>query len=568
MSTRLSLSLLLAAVLCLATCTSCWARPDHRSSGDTPLTLPQLLPDISKSSDASRLGPGPLERRVTVKPPDEPDAAASVLILYDTAGEYGWIGQIHARMLANLLGHFPVTYKAQPIEGYRRGMLKRFDAAFYIGSTYDNPVPTDFIRDVMTGDTPLCWFKYNIWRLAWTQAGFSSKFGFTFNWLDWTGYDTIHYRGETYAKYQADPELGYVWVLYPSICEEIATASRTVDGVTESIPYTVKGANLWYMADLPFSYVSEEDRYLVFCDLLYDILGYTPPDTKRAICRIEDVDPTADPSELRAIADYLYARGVPFSVGVVPVYTDPLGFYNGGSAEYTQLSWNPDVVSALHYMISKGGQIVLHGYTHQYDATPNPYNAVTGDDFEFYRCELAEDWSTIYTGPVAEDSKRWATRRVRAGLAELAAADLSPIAWETPHYAASSEDYKVFASMFDLTIQRVIYFDLRLPAHGFKGDGPPSYFGGQYFPYVIQQDIYGQKVAPENLGSYEPDPWPGYRYWYVEDVLRCAEKNAPLGDAWASFYFHPFYEIEALQEIVEGLQAMGYTFVPLTQEMQ
>jgi len=567
-SAKLSFALFLAALLYLAACTPGLAQPGHRSSDDSPLSIPQLLPEANNTSGRSSLRPMPLERSIAAASPAESGAAGSVLILYDTAGEYGWVGQIHARMLANLLGHFPVTYKAHPVEDYRRGMLRRFDAAFYIGSTYDNVLPPNFVRDVMTGDTPLCWFKYNIWRLAWTQTGFSSKFGFTFNWLDWTGYDTIHYRGETYAKYQADPELGYVWLLYPSTCEEIATASRTVDGTTESIPYIVKGGNLWYVADLPFSYVSEEDRYLIFCDLLYDILGYTPPETKRALCRIEDVNPISDPDELRAIADYLYSRDVPFAVGVVPVYTDPLGFYSEGVPEYTELSWNPDLVSALHYMESKGGQIVLHGYTHQYDSTPNPYNGVTGDDFEFYRCELAEDWSTIYSGAVPEDSSKWAKNRVKAGLAELQAAGFTPVAWETPHYAASSEDYLVFASMFDLTTQRAIYFDLRLPAHGFKGDGPPTYFGGQYFPYVIQQDIYGQKIAPENLGSYEPDPWPGYRYWYVEDVLRCAEKNAVLRDAWASFYFHPFYEIESLEEIVEGLQSMGYTFAPLRQDME
>ncbi|UCC67079.1 MAG: DUF2334 domain-containing protein, partial [Armatimonadota bacterium] len=121
---------------------------------------------------------------------------------------------------------------------------------------------------------------------------------------------------------------------------------------------------------------------------------------------------------------------------------------------------------------------------------------------------------------------------------------------------------------FPLTIQRVLYFDLRVPASGFKGNGDPTYFGGQFFPYVIGKDIYGQKIAPENLGSYEPDPWEGYRMWLVEDILRSAEKNAALRDAWASFYFHPFYELTALQEIVEGIEALGFTFVPLSQEMQ
>ena len=60
----------------------------------------------------------------------------------------------------------------------------------------------------------------------------------------------------------------------------------------------------------------------------------------------------------------------------------------------------------------------------------------------------------------------------------------------------------------------------------------------------------------------------GYRPWYVEDILRCAEKNVVLRDAWASCYFHPFYEFSALEEIVEGIQSLGFTFVPLSEDMQ
>ncbi len=494
--------------------------------------------------------------------------SGTVLILFDGSGQYGWVGSIHARMLGNLITHFPFTYYVSPIESYRQGMIARYVATFYIGSTYDNPLPTAFVQDVMASTTPVVWFKYNIWQLAWTRSNFSSRFGFTFNWLDWSGYDTIHYRGQTYTKHQADPELGYVWVLHPSTCETVATASMTTDSGEESIPYVVHGANLWYVADLPFSYVGEEDRYLVFCDLLYRMLGVTPPNTKRAICRIEDVDATADPAQLRAIADYLYSKNVPFAVSVIPVYNDPLGYWNGGVAESARLSREPQVVDALKYMVSKGGKIVLHGYTHQYDSTPNPYNGVTGDDFEFYRLQLDAGGSTVYVGPVPGDSSKWAGDRVRNGLRELRAAGLTAVAWETPHYAASAADYKAFASIMPTTIQRVLYFDLRLPAAGFKGDGEPTYFGGQFFPYVINNDLYGQKVLPENLGNYEPEPWIGYRAWLVSDILRCAQKNSVLGDAWASFYFHPFYDINALHQIVEGVQGMGYTFVPVSGELK
>jgi len=560
---------LLVGVLILSGISSVSAVASHCSDGSPGISTDDSgrLLSIAPANEASKSRSVEAAKR----PPKDVGATRAALILYDTSGEWGWIGDIHARMLANLLGHFSVPFKAQPIEHYKKGLMGRFSVTFYIGSTYDNPLPDAFVQDVMTTDSTICWFKYNIWQLAWTQSSFSSKFGFTFNWLDSSGYGNIYYRGETFSKYPSDPELGLTWVLYPSICEVVAPACRTVeiDGepIEECIPYIIHGNNMWYVADLPFSYVNEEDRYLVFCDLLHDILGVDPPENKRAVCRIEDVDPNTDPDALREIADYLYSRGVPFAVSVVPFYVDPLGAYTGGTPEYNELSWEPALVAALNYMESKGGHIVLHGCTHQYDSIPNPYNGVTGDDFEFYRVELDEDSATVYAGPIPEDSKRWVSSRIADGLAELKDCNLKPVAWETPHYAASATDYKVFASKFPLTIQRVLYFDLRIPASGFKGDGPPSYFGGQFFPYVIESDIYGQKVIPENLGNYEPDPWEGYRMWLVDDVLRCAEKNSVLRDAWASFYFHPFYDIEKLKEIVEGIQYMGYTFVPLSEDL-
>jgi len=40
----------------------------------------------------------------------ETGATAAALILYDSTGPYGWIGGLHARMLANLLGHFQLDY--------------------------------------------------------------------------------------------------------------------------------------------------------------------------------------------------------------------------------------------------------------------------------------------------------------------------------------------------------------------------------------------------------------------------------------------------------------------------
>ena len=72
--------------------------------------------------------------------------------------------------------------------------------------------------------------------------------------------------------------------------------------------------------------MTHDDRYLAFADLLFDVAR--PGDRAsrhRALVRIEDVGPDADPAELRAIADYLYSKKVPFTRRRLPAVPRPEG---------------------------------------------------------------------------------------------------------------------------------------------------------------------------------------------------------------------------------------------------
>src|SRR3954454_18275944 len=119
--------------------------------------------------------------------------------------------------------------------------------------------------------------------------------------------------------------------------------------------------------------------------MLFDSLGTgtTPAlNRHRGLVRIEDVGPDADPAELRAVADYLYAEKVPFSVAVYPRYRDPKGVQNGGKAQDYTLVQKPKVVAALKYMKQRGGTLLMHGYTHQFGSVANPYDGESANDFE------------------------------------------------------------------------------------------------------------------------------------------------------------------------------------------
>lgn len=484
---------------------------------------------------------------------DRPRPSDTWIILYDSTGSFGWIGGLHAKLLSNLLGHFPEPYEIRAVEGYRAGDISHAKGAFYLGTIFNNPLPRAFLEDVLNTTRPVCWFKYNLLQLAQLDpAAFEARFGFRFEFIDASGFSNITYKGESFSKSMLDPDVGRVTVLNPTVAREFATAWRSD---SNSAPYVIRGGNLWYVGDSPFTYMSEEDRYLIFADLLHDIVQIPHNESHRAIIRLEDIDPTYPPELLRRAADFLANEEVPFAVAVVPVYADPSGFYNGGIPERVAMIDTPEFVETLRYMTNKGAQLVLHGYTHQYAATNNPFTGVSGDDYEFFRVVLDSNANFITYAPVPEDSANWARSRVNGALRELRLSGFEPVAWETPHYAASDLDYPVFAENFALTIQRVLYFD------------SAGHSAGQFFPYVIERDFYGQKIIPENLGNVDLEWWFHYPPRFPEDIVRAARKNRVVRDGWASAFFHPYLPLSYLEEVVDGIRGLGYMYVPVSNPM-
>src|SRR5438128_12281286 len=118
----------------------------------------------------------------------------------------------------------------------------------------------------------------------------------------------------------------------------LATAVRP-DGST--FPWALRSRNLTYVGENPLVYISEGDRYLAFCDLLFDALAPTTTVRHRALVRLEDIDPTYDPTALRSIATSLSSHAVPSAFQLIPYYTDPLRYYNAAVPETVRLRAAP-----------------------------------------------------------------------------------------------------------------------------------------------------------------------------------------------------------------------------------
>lgn len=518
--------------------------------------------------------------------PAQAQTPPRTLVLYDAppGTEFQKLGMSYAIMLRNLLGHFDAQVDMVPIQNYTVGKINNYDATFYLGAYYDNALPAAFLSDAATTQKTLVWFKYNLWSLAWDAAyNFQQTRGFGFSGLRGLNaapsaanpspgfFDTIQYKNKPFVKYyqfdgasgvvNADPDLGLTAVTDPAKATAVVSVSNPKTG--EVAPYVVRSGKFWYVADMPFSYIGPRDRYLVLTDLLHDMLGINHAQNHRAMVRLEDVGALVSVQAMKTLTDYLHGKKVPFSVAAIPYYVDALGAYNGGVPQYVPLAQATNLKTALNYAKARGGEIVMHGYTHQYGKLKNPHTGVSGDDYEF--------WNIVTNSPVAEDSTSWVLGRLNAGVKDLNDNGFSPVAWETPHYHGSAVSSRAATRVFRTTYQRVVYFTADRP--NFSASTGKDFAVGQIFPYVVKRDYYGQRILPESLGNIEYDisaidPTSNYNYTW-QDIYTNAQYATTVRDGFASFFFHPFWlepelgvpGFEDFKKVVEGITQLGFTWV-------
>lgn len=537
-------------------------------------------------------------RRVTRDPMVTPAGAvtwggtgpARALVVYDTTNAWGYLGELYAVAAGNLASHFG-SVTAEPAENYVAGQVNNYTATIYIGSTYNEPIPAAFLNDVLSTTHPVVWAGDNVWQLSSSEGSaadqaFIAKYGWDasasyFDNVDNPG--TVSYKGQTFSRNPAGradilaPDIiapSGVTVLAQANCADSSGAPSNCAPIAQtrgtSFPWAIRSANLTYVGEVPFSYMSETDRYVAFSDLLFSALAPSAP-SHQAMVRLEDVSPASNPAILKQFADYLAQQHVPFTVNVIPEYTDPDGYHNGGVPQTVTLAQAPDVVSALHYMQSKGGSLNDEGYTHQYSNAANPYDGVSGDDAEFYRAQCSTtqnppynfeapcqntDW-VIWTGPVPGDSASWAVGRVQAAQQLFTQAGLNvPRIWVTPHYFASAADYGAIDRLNPTRYEREIFASGQLSGNTLDY----TRFFGQFFPYVVH-DVYGEKIIPENLGDYEPTALNNNPPRTATDIIHNAQVNLAVTQGVASFFFDPDNPLSGLQQIVSGIKKLGYTFV-------
>ena len=431
------------------------------------------------------------------------------------------------RDLAQLLGHFNTQVTFESISSYKADEINKFNVLFYVGLSPENHPTGVLIRDILSSSIPVVWLNTGLAELLKTAEN-QNKYGFNIvKYLENSEFDSVKTNTCSYTKGRSEINLIQINKIKEVNTLAVAFSSKT----NKQTPYMLRSGNLWYIADIPFLGAKVTDRYLLFADKLHDILNELHPESHTAILRIEDVTPLYDPLKLKEVADFLSERGIPFLVAVIPIYVNPQ------KNEQVNLSDRPEVVNALEYMVSHGGSIVMHGSTHQ-------NTGVSANDAEF--------WDAANSMPLRDENPDEYAKKIESGLNEFVKCGLYPIAWETPHYMGSTTFFNVISKYFSTSVEQ------RMSINNFDY--------GQYFPYLINKDLYGQKIFPENLGYVPLKPDIQDSRAAVEKLISNAKAIYQVRDGIAGCFFHPFLDIDLLKTLVDGITAQGYSFLNLRKE--
>src|SRR3569833_2144636 len=209
------------------------------------VTLVTLLASVAMGASCkSPSPPGQPGAGKSTVPSVSPSGSDRTLVLYDTTGQFGFLGELYAVQASNLASHFG-GWRAEPVSRYTSGEAARHDLTIYLGSTYDEPLPDAFLADVAAGANVL-WLGGNIWKLAAKYPKVFQQDGFTTAAIDDAEVTEVRYHGTALTRDAKSGGLVKFSVSAPARAAILAEAVRADGGV---VPWGVRGGRLTYVAE-------------------------------------------------------------------------------------------------------------------------------------------------------------------------------------------------------------------------------------------------------------------------------------------------------------------------------
>ena len=136
-------------------------------------------------------------------------------------------------------------------------MMQGYTGVVYVGSTYNELLPTAFLDDVRTGSTPVLWSGYNVWQLSGdagsqTALDFADRYGWdaSTSYIDTEAFTGVTYQGTALTRH---PDAGGVvapHVVDPGKVEVVgtiecaATCAPIAQTTGSSFPWAVRSASV------------------------------------------------------------------------------------------------------------------------------------------------------------------------------------------------------------------------------------------------------------------------------------------------------------------------------------
>lgn len=296
---------------------------------------------------------------------------------------------------------------------------------------------------------------------------------------------------------------------------------------------------------------------LLFADSLYDFFKEEANQEHLGYIRLEDVNPSADPTLLEKAGNYLLDRNIPVLLAVIPVYVDP------DSGQAIHFNDRPKLLNVIKNLEKRGASVISHGYTHQYRSSE------TGEGFEFWDVENnqpvltpsdeqsiilkpeetfsnTKDYNT-YLRDVLEGEASYIQSKLTKSVHELVSLGLHPLGFEAPHYTMSHSGYELTANHFSNVFGQIQWSNTEWEVMGTT-------------PYVSKPSLlHGMTLYPETIGYVRTDlPRP------VEEMRRARDELLIVRESMIGGFYHPYIGMEHLADLVDMMESTpGFQWLDL-----
>lgn len=487
----------------LLTILGCVAASPFYSFANTDPDIRQVTKkaETSESKPLNKIAQKQTENKPKAKKPSEREKGRALIIYSGNQKDESYF---QADKIKFYLQHFLVAADLVASSKYSENLGGSYGWIFYLGAE-DEKLNQALLNDLSRKDKNIVWLNKNIDQM---DKGALEDKGIGVNEMKITS-NQIYYKDILLPK--EDRTLTNIRI---TSGEKAVIYARAVLSKYKKSPYIIESDNFWYIADNPLSKAKEGSSYLAFVDILHNIVK-DHEHHRKAVIRIDNINPNSDPKKLNTIVDFLYFSRIPFAMSVTPVYK------KSEHAKPVYLSGKKELIEVLKYGEEKGGVIILNGYTHQRIKE-------TGTDIEFGNM-------VDRNGKELPKDEIDTEKRVLLAKEEMKKSGFKPIVWQTPYYRATPQDYEIFSKHFKFVFER--------------GTEPPP-------PFIIEKNSLGQKIVPENLGfvAYNKTP-------VKETIPERAWRMQVVRDVYAGFSIQDGIPMEQLVKIIRRVEGMGYTFV-------